>query len=140
MANDNPRSDDIRKFEALGTRSFPIEQAIGQAIDFHLMIGPARKEARLRYLKDYWLTRVMQHPKLIANTSLDPRFSCGIANVRIDGMDAIAMENYLFTHKNIHCVAINWENIHGIRIAPHVYTTTKELDLLVEGLNEMLSA
>ncbi|MBK6731863.1 MAG: aminotransferase class V-fold PLP-dependent enzyme [Bacteroidetes bacterium] len=138
MPGDDPQSDNIRKFENLGTRSFAIEQAIGQAIDFHLMIGSARKEARLRYLKDYWLTQVIDNPKLISNTSLDPRFSCAIANVRIDGMEAGTMDSYLFTNKNIHCVGINWENIHGIRIAPNVYTTTSELDILVDGLNEMM--
>lgn len=138
MPGDDPQSDNIRKFENLGTRSFAIEQAIGQAIDFHLMIGSARKEARLRYLKDYWLTQVIENPKLISNTSLDPRFSCAIANVRIDGMEAGTMDSYLFTNKNIHCVGINWENIHGIRIAPNVYTTTSELDILVDGLNEMM--
>ncbi|MBK7109881.1 MAG: aminotransferase class V-fold PLP-dependent enzyme [Bacteroidetes bacterium] len=138
MPGDDPQSDNIRKFENLGTRSFAIEQAIGQAIDFHLMIGSARKEARLRYLKDYWLTQVIDNPKLISNTSLDPRFSSAIANVRIDGMEAGTMDSYLFTNKNIHCVGINWENIHGIRIAPNVYTTTSELDILVDGLNEMM--
>ena len=138
MPGADPQSDNIRKFENLGTRSFAIEQAIGQAIDFHLMIGSARKEARLRYLKDYWLTQVIENPKLISNTSLDPRFSCAIANVRIDGMEAGTMDSYLFTNKNIHCVGINWENIHGIRIAPNVYTTTSELDILVDGLNEMM--
>lgn len=138
MPGDDPQSDNIRKFENLGTRSFAIEQAIGQAIDFHLMIGSERKEARLRYLKEYWLTQVIDNPKLISNTSLDPRFSCAIANVRIDGMEAGTMDSYLFTAKNIHCVGINWENIHGIRIAPNVYTTTSELDILVDGLNEMM--
>lgn len=92
----------------------------------------------MRYLKDYWLTQVIDNPKLISNTSLDPRFSCAIANVRIDGMEAGTMDSYLFTNKNIHCVGINWENIHGIRIAPNVYTTTSELDILVDGLNEMM--
>ncbi|MCS6982323.1 MAG: aminotransferase class V-fold PLP-dependent enzyme, partial [Flavobacteriales bacterium] len=32
LAPPEPRSGDIRKFEALGTRSFPIEQAIGHAL------------------------------------------------------------------------------------------------------------
>lgn len=137
IPNDTPQSDDIRKFEALGTRSFPIEQAIGQAIDFHLMIGAERKEARLRYLKDYWLNQVKDEQKIIVNTSTNPKFSCAIANIRIEGMEASEMETYLLTKHNIHCVAINWENIHGIRIAPHVYTTTQELDILVKGLKEL---
>ena len=35
LCNDKPQSKDIRKFETLGTRSFPIEQGIGEAINFH---------------------------------------------------------------------------------------------------------
>lgn len=54
----DPESDDIRKFEAMGTRSFPAELAIGTAIDFHDLIGSKRKEARLRYLKNYWMGRI----------------------------------------------------------------------------------
>jgi selenocysteine lyase/cysteine desulfurase len=42
--NDNPQSDDIRKFETLGTRSFAPEQAIGQAVYFQSEIGNKRKE------------------------------------------------------------------------------------------------
>ena len=49
--NGEPRSKDIRKFETLGTRSFPIEQGIGEALNFHNAIGPKRKEDRIRYLK-----------------------------------------------------------------------------------------
>jgi hypothetical protein len=51
--NDKPISPDIRKFEALGTRSFAPEQAIGQAIDFHNAIGGKRKQERLHYLKRF---------------------------------------------------------------------------------------
>ncbi|HAE12728.1 MAG TPA: aminotransferase, partial [Bacteroidetes bacterium] len=72
MPGDQPQSEDIRKFENLGTRSFPIEQAIGQAVDFHMMIGPERKEARLRYLKDYWTSKVKDLPGVFLNTSLLP--------------------------------------------------------------------
>jgi len=32
-------------------------------------------------------------------------------------------------------VAIEWENIKGVRITPNVYTTTKNLDVLVEGIS-----
>ena len=48
-----PDADNIGKFEALGTRSFAAEMAIGNAIDFHYLIGSKRKEQRLRYLKNY---------------------------------------------------------------------------------------
>ncbi len=47
FAAPDPKSEDIRKFENLGTRPFFIEQAIGKAIEFYDMIGPQRKEQRL---------------------------------------------------------------------------------------------
>ena len=53
-----PKSEDIRKFENLGTRPFFIEQATGKAIEFYDMIGAQRKEQRLMYLKNYWMGKV----------------------------------------------------------------------------------
>ncbi len=70
--NGTPRSGDIRKFESLGTRSFPLEQGIGEAINFHEGIGGKRKEERIRYLKDYWALRVREIPKVKLHTSLNP--------------------------------------------------------------------
>jgi selenocysteine lyase/cysteine desulfurase len=126
--------NNIRKFENLGTRSFPIEYSIANAIDFHLMIGPERKEARLRYLKNYWVDKIKDNPKIKLNTSTDPKFSCAIANFSIDGMEPAEIASKLFNDFSIHCVGINWENIHGVRIAPHVYTSLSDLDRLVEGI------
>ena len=126
--------NNIRKFENLGTRSFPIEYSIANAIDFHLMIGPERKEARLRYLKDYWTSKLTSYPKFKLNTSLDPKFSCAIANFSIEGHEPGDIATKLFNDHSIHCVSINWENIHGVRIAPHVYTSISDLDRLVEGV------
>src|SRR5260370_6974970 len=55
--NSTPRSADIRKFETLGTRSFRLEQGIGEALNFHNAIGPARNQTRIGYLKTYCSTR-----------------------------------------------------------------------------------
>ncbi|MFI5170774.1 MAG: aminotransferase class V-fold PLP-dependent enzyme [Chitinophagales bacterium] len=133
-APDTMDINNIRKFENLGTRSFPIEYAIANAIDFHLMIGAARKEARLRYLKNYWVDKVKDNPKIKFYTSMDPRFSCAIANFSISGMEPGDIATKLINDFAIHCVGINWENIHGVRIAPHVYTSLSDLDRLVEGI------
>ena len=98
------------------------------------MIGPERKEARLRYLKDYWTSKLTSYPKFKLNTSLDPKFSCAIANFSIEGHEPGDIATKLFNDHSIHCVSINWENIHGVRIAPHVYTSIADLDRLVEGV------
>jgi len=132
--SENPLKDDIRKFENLGTRPFFIEQAIGKAIEFHDMIGIERKEKRLHYLKDYWMEKVKDIPKVRLNTSLLPQWGCAIGNVGVEGKKPGELDSYLLDKYKVHTVAITWENIVGVRITPNVYTTTKNLDVLVEGI------
>ena len=132
--NDDPLKNDIRKFENLGTRPFFIEQAIGKALEFHEMIGSERKEKRLWYLKNYWMEKVKDVPKVKINTSLNSKWGCAIGNVAIEGKKPADLETFLFDKYKIHTVSIEWENIHGVRITPNVYTTTGNLDLLVEGI------
>src|SRR6201996_1888833 len=115
----NPRSGDIRKFEDLGTRSFPLEQGIGEAINFHEGIGAARKQERIFYLKNYWATRVQSIPKVKLHTSLKPEYSCAIGGVSIDGMTPQQVAGGLFEKYKIHTVGIVWENISCVRVTPH---------------------
>lgn len=134
FAAPEPLASDIRKFEHLGTRPFFIEQAIGKAIDFHEMIGAERKEKRLFFLKNYWMKKVRDIPGVQIGTSLKEGFGCAIGLVGVEGRKPAELEQYLFNNYKIHTVGIEWENIRGIRVTPNVYTTTKELDLLVEGI------
>ncbi|MGN6178445.1 MAG: aminotransferase class V-fold PLP-dependent enzyme [Mucilaginibacter sp.] len=138
--SNQPQSGDIRKFEELGTRSFPIEQAIGEAINFHEGIGAKRKEERIRYLKDYWATKVKDIPKVKLHTSLNPKYSCAICGVSIDGMTPGELDSKLFTNYKIHTVGIVWENISCVRVTPHVYTRINDLDKLVKAIREIAGA
>lgn len=140
LAAPEPDSEDIRKFEHLGTRSFPIEQAIGQAIEFHHMIGSQRKAKRLHYLKNYWAEQAQEIPGVQVHTSLHPDFSGAIAVVSIDGKTVGEVSGALFRDHKIHTTGINWENIHGVRITPNVYTTTRDLDVLVQALKQIAGA
>ena len=140
FAAPNPKEDNIRKFENLGTRPFFIEQAIGKAIGFYDMIGPARKEQRLFYLKNYWMTAVKDIPKVRLHTSLKPGFGCAIGVVSIDGKTPGDLDNYLFNEYKIHVTNVNWEKIRGVRVTPNVYTTTKDLDKLITAIGEYAKA
>jgi selenocysteine lyase/cysteine desulfurase len=135
--NDKPQSADIRKFETLGTRSFPTEQAIGQALDFHLAIGSKRKEERLRYLKNYWCEKVAKLPRVTLNVSLKPEYACALGNFSIAGIEPEVLSGKLMGEYQIHAVAIKWENISGVRITPHVYTLARDLDRLVEAITAL---
>ncbi|MCB9231337.1 MAG: aminotransferase class V-fold PLP-dependent enzyme [Bacteroidia bacterium] len=137
MSAPDPQEDNIRKFEHLGTRSFPTEQAIGMAIKFHHTIGGARKEARLRYLKDYWINRAKEIPKVRIHTSQLPEFSGAIGLFSIDGVDSTEIGKILQNDYLIHTTTIIWENIDGVRVTPNVYTSTRELDKLVAAIQKI---
>lgn len=139
VCNDKPKGTDIRKFETLGTRSFPIEQGIGEAINFHTAIGSKRKEDRIRYLKNYWAQKVKDIPKVKIQTSLQAAYSCAICGVSIDGMTPGEVDTALFNNYKIHTVGIVWENISCVRITPHVYTRLQDLDKLVKAIEEIAS-
>lgn len=140
LSSTDPDGEDIKKFENLGTRSFASEMAIGTAVDFHNVIGIKRKEARLRFLKNYWAEKAMKLPNLKFFTSLKPAFSCGMATIGIQGWQAQQIEFRLFEKYKIHSVSIIHEEVNGIRIAPNVYTTLQDLDFLVKGLTELSQA
>lgn len=140
LSNNEPDGTDIRKFESLGTRSFASEMAISAAVDFHLLIGAERKEARLNYLKKYWVDKVSKVPGFKLNTSLNPKFACSLTNFSIDGFKPEEIDVKLIEKYKIHTVAINWENIHGVRVTPSVYTSLGDLDNLAKAITEIAAA
>ena len=137
LAAPDPTSDDIRKFEHLGTRSMAIEQGIGQAVDFHELIGSQRKYDRLHYLQNYWINRVRDIPKVKIGSPTSEEFSGALGIFSIDGMKPGEITNRLFREYKIHTTGINWENISGVRVTPNVYTVTKELDKLVRAIQDL---
>ncbi|MEM1220415.1 MAG: aminotransferase class V-fold PLP-dependent enzyme, partial [Bacteroidota bacterium] len=134
-----PDSSDVRKFEHLGTRSFAIEQGIGHAVEFHHMIGTDRKVKRLRYLNDYWLGNLKGLSNIQANHPENPSLRGAISNIHILGKDNAEISRELFNKYRIHTVYIKWEKIDGIRITPNVYTSLRDLDRLVDALQELAS-
>ena len=128
-----------KEFEHLGTRSFPSELAIGHAINFHNAIGGKRKQERLHYLKRYWADKALAlSPKVKMNVSLEPEQSCALANFKIEGIEAADIQRKLWKDHSIYTITIKHEEIKGIRVTPHVYTRLDELDMLVQGIKEML--
>ncbi len=128
---------DIRKLNHTGTHPSHTDLAINDAIDFHERIGIARKEARLRYLQRYWTDKVRGIANIQVNTPSDPARSCAIANVGITSMMPGVLAKTLLDKYRIWTVAINSNNVRGVRITPHLYTTTRELDTLVSALTTL---
>ena len=131
------KDDDIRKLNHTGTHPVHTDLAITNAIDFHQKIGIQRKEARLRFLQEYWTKQVRDLPNIILNTSADRQRACGIANVGIKTIKPADLAKILLEKYKVWTVAIDYANVQGCRITPNIYTSTTELDTFVAALKEL---
>jgi selenocysteine lyase/cysteine desulfurase len=137
LAEGERKPDDISRLNHIGTHPAHTDLTIADSIDFYNVIGAERKEARLRYLQNYWTSKVRDLPKVILNTPADPLRSCGIANVGIRDMKPNDLGDVLFKKYKIYTAPIDGAGVHGCRITPNVYTTTADLDVLVKALTEL---
>lgn len=133
---DRPEGD-ISILNHTGTIPVHSDLAINDAITYYQKIGAERKEARLRYLQQYWTSKVRNNPHIILNTPADPQRACAIANVGIKGMKPEVLAETLLNKYKVYTVAIDGANVHGCRITPNIFTSIAELDIFVNALREM---
>lgn len=139
FAEDYREHGDISRLNHTGTHPVYHDLTIENAIDYHTMIGGARKESRLRYLQEYWTSQVREHPNIIVNTPKESFRACGIANVGLKNMKPSVMATRLLEDHKIFTVAIDDANVQGCRITPNVFTLTEELDVFVNALKTLAS-
>ena len=128
---------DISKLNHTGTHPVATDLAIQDAVRFHESLGIARKSARLQYLQRYWTDQVRGNANIVVNTPVQPERSCAIANVGVRGMKPGDLAKTLLDKYRIFTVAINSNGVAGVRVTPHVFTKTQELDAFVEALREL---
>lgn len=132
-------SDSMGKFNAIGVHPSYIKLAISEAIRFNESIGLERKEARLRYLKNYWAVQLVDVPNIVVDTPLEDHRSCAIATVGIKGKDPREIATTLYDKYRILTVGVHSEVVRyaGVRICPNLYTTVQQLDVFVEAMKEL---
>ena len=137
FGDEGRKEDDVLRLNHIGTHPVATDLAIINAIDYYQMVGPERKENRLRYLQNYWTSKVRPMKHIILNTPVDSQRSCGIANVGVKGMKPGDLAKALLDKYKIWTVAIDGANVHGCRITPNIYTAPKDLDVFVKALSEL---
>ncbi len=141
LFGDNEKdANKIKRINHTGTHPVHTDLTIPDSIAYYQMIGPAKKEARLRYLQQYWTSKVKDNPNILLNTPTTPDRSCAISNVGIKNMKPAMLAERLLKEHKIFTVAIDYANVRGCRITPNLYTTTKELDVFVDALNTLSKA
>jgi selenocysteine lyase/cysteine desulfurase len=124
------QTDDIRKYEEIGTHPAANHNAVGAALAFHKSIGVERKAARLRYLRNRWAKPlVAANPRVKVWTPIDNDCaSCGIALVDIEGLAPGKLGTYLLDKHGIFVTPITHKDFQGIRVTPNIYATVDEID------------
>ena len=137
LAESDRKDDDISRLNHTGTIPVHTDLAIANAIDFYNKLGAERKMERLRFLQNYWTSKVRTLPKIMLNTPADSQRACAIANVGVKGLTPSELADKLLTVYGIYTVAIHTKTVQGVRVTPNVYTATYELDALVKALTEI---
>jgi selenocysteine lyase/cysteine desulfurase len=88
----------------------------------------------MRYLRDLWAKHLQQFDRVRINTSFNTAFSCGIANVDIEGIDPGKITSHLWKKHRIIVTPIKHAEFQGIRVSPNVFTTRGELERFVDAM------
>jgi selenocysteine lyase/cysteine desulfurase len=137
LAEGERKPDDITRLNHTGTHPAHTDIAIGAALDYYEKIGAERKEARLRHLQQYWASQCRDLANVMVNTPVEPERACGIGNVGIAGIKPADLAATLLKKYNIYTVAIDGAGVQGCRITPNLFTTTQELDALVNAIKQL---
>ena len=137
LADSEKDPNKINRLNHTGTHPVHTDLTISDSIDYYEIIGVERKEARLRYLQNYWTEKVRNLPRVVLNTPAAASRSCAIANIGIEGIEPGELAKRLLKEHNVFTVAIDYANVQGCRICPNVYTTTQELDSFVLAIKKL---
>ena len=72
-------------------------------------------------------------------TNLDPKHSCAIGTVGIEGIKAGDLNKFLFDKKKILTTPIVHEQIDGLRVTPNTYTTLSEVDAFCDAMESVIA-
>jgi selenocysteine lyase/cysteine desulfurase len=127
----------IRRLNHTGTHPVHTDLTINDSLDYLEIIGLERKEERMRYLQRYWSDQFRDVANVVINTPVEPHRSCGIANVGLTNMKPGDLAKTLLEEFKVWTVGIDFENVHGCRITPNVFTTMEELDRFVDAIKTL---
>jgi isopenicillin-N epimerase len=139
MAAPPEMDENVRKYEEIGTHPAANHNAIAMAMVFHRTIGPDRKAARLRFLRDRWAKRLQAaSPRVKVLTPLNDTEACGIGLIHVDGLDTKKLQAHLWEKHRIMTTPIDHPEFNGLRITPNVYTMPGEVDQFGDRMEKIL--
>ncbi|WP_437966971.1 aminotransferase class V-fold PLP-dependent enzyme [Sorangium sp. So ce260] len=139
LADELYPADDVRSRVHSGTLDIAPSLTLPVALDCHLALGAAVKQARLRYLRDRWVSRVKQIGNVEVLTPEEPGMYGAITSFRIAGRtseaDNVAIADYLMdTHRIFTVRRGGIAKGDCVRVTPALYTSVDDVDRLAGAL------
>lgn len=136
--------DDIRRRAHSGTTNTANVLTVPAALDLHLALGAARKEARVRHLRDRWVAQARALGGIDILTPDDPRLVAGITGFRLVGKvgrdDNRAVATALRERHGLFTVARGGlASGDVVRVTPALFTGAADVDRLAEALREIVA-
>ena len=134
-----------RKFDRLSRRPWPQVELLGDAIDYHLAIGPDRIERRIRALGSRLRAGAASIPGVRVYTSNDPKLAAGMTTLSVRDMTGDIVHEHLLEHHNVYTSPRSRGPVYpsdpagfdGVRISTAYFNTVEEVDRTLEGLGEL---
>lgn len=125
-----------------GTFNFAAHMAIPASIAFHNQLGTATKEARLRYLRNIWVTEARKLPSLTVLTPDDPKMVAGLSSFRLDGITSTEANNALMRRLAEQYGVLTTRRTGPaagdcIRVTPSFYNSADDMMKLVRALRAL---
>lgn len=126
----------------MATSNFASLITIPNAVDFHEAVGPANKEARLRYLRSLWTNAAEDMGHIEVLGGLDEESWTGMASFRLAGRttaaDATELQQRLEKEFGIFTVIrVGLASGSCVRITPQVFTSADEISTLVNAMEKL---
>ncbi|MEO0582023.1 MAG: aminotransferase class V-fold PLP-dependent enzyme [Bacteroidota bacterium] len=131
------KEDDIRKLGHYGTPATPVVMTLRAAAAFHQMVGIPRKEARLRYLQNYWTAQAQSMDRVQVTTPRSASQSCALASFKIEGIEAKEVVRRLDQDFGVFTVIRRLKQDTVVRVTPNLYNVKRDLDRLLEGIHDI---
>lgn len=139
MGDEDFVETDIRSRVHTGTVNFATVLTVPAAVALHQQIGAAAKQARLRYLRDHWVSRVRGFKDIEILTPDEPGLYGALTSFRLAGKTSKADNDATVAklrdgYKILTVRRAGVAKGQCIRVTPALYTDESDLDRFVEAL------
>jgi selenocysteine lyase/cysteine desulfurase len=127
--------DPMLRLMQYGTGNLSLLVGLDAAIDFHLQLGSARIERRIRSLADRLRAGLGETPGARIVSPTHPDLACATTVYRLDGWTGAQMQDALWDRARIRVRNVGDEV--GVRHGCHIYNLPAEVDRTLSLLGEM---